>query len=389
MHKRLKVFVGLCALLLIALAHGASFGVYAQSEEDKLQELQKQITEYTNQIQSLQAQAGSLSNEVAQFNAKISLTELKINQTQEQISLLGGRINQLESSLDTLEEAFTSRIQESYKMSRVSSSPLFAVTTSNAGDAVQTFYYLRRIQEADQALLERLKSANDTYKNQKGDLESLEKVLGAQKEELGSQKAAKANLLAVTKNDEKRYQSLLAAARAEFEAIQEIVAGHGDETEVGHINAGERIASIIQGPSCNSSGAHLHFIVASGGNTHNPFSYLKSGVDYDDCSGTACGSGDGDAFTPSGGWDWPISPRIRFSQGYGSTWATRNSWVGKIYNFHNGIDIDSENSSEVKAVQAGTLFRGSFGGSNGCRLRYVRVRHDGSDIETYYLHVNY
>jgi murein DD-endopeptidase MepM/ murein hydrolase activator NlpD len=129
--------------------------------------------------------------------------------------------------------------------------------------------------------------------------------------------------------------------------------------------------------------------VAQNGNTFNPFSYLASGVGFENCSGSSCGSSDGDIFNPSGSWSWPITPSIKFTQGYGVTWAVRNTWVGRIYSSHNGIDINNETNSEVKAVKGGTLYRGSYGGSGGCRLRYVRVHHDDGGLDTYYLHINY
>jgi len=133
----------------------------------------------------------------------------------------------------------------------------------------------------------------------------------------------------------------------------------------------------------------LHFITSQDGKAVNPFNYLRPGVDFENCSGSSCGSSDGDAFNPSGSWDWPIAPKIKYSQGFGSTWATRNTWVGRIYSAHNGIDINSNSGSEVKAVRGGTLFRGSYSGASGCRLRYVRVDHDDSDLDTFYLHINY
>jgi len=264
---------------------------------------------------------------------------------------------------------------------------MLLLSSSNINQVVSTYHYLQKIQEADQMLIGRLESAKTTYSTQKVELEDLEQVLGAQKTELDEQKTAKASLLAVTKNDEKKYQELLNQVRAEYQAIQAIIAGSGDETKIGHVNAGEKIASIIQGASCNSSGGHLHFIVSKGnGTTENPFGHLKP-IDHENCSGAgACSSGD--SFNPSGSWDWPVNPKVKFSQGYGSTWAVRNTWVGRIYSFHNGIDINSS-SSTVKAVQPGTLYRGSFNGGGGCKLRYVRVDHDGSELETYYLHINY
>jgi len=40
-------------------------------------------------------------------------------------------------------------------------------------------------------------------------------------------------------------------------------------------------------------------------------------------------------------------------------------------------------------VRSGTLFRGSYTGWNGCKLRYVRVDNDDSNLDTFYLHINY
>ena len=383
MSKIKKAFFVLLLLLLI----GQPPFAFAESESEKLERLGKEIEQYEQEINKLKSQAGTLSNQIAQYDAQIRLTTLKITQTEEKILLLGGRIVQLETSLQSLTKAFTSRVVYTYKMSRLNETYLMFIFSPDLDSAVSSFHYLQKIQEADRDLLVRLEKAQVDYQDQKSDQEELQKELEEQKNVLGAQKTAKAVLLEQTRNDERRYQQLLAAVRAEFEAIQAIIAGKGQEEEVGKVSQGQRIASIIQGASCNSSGSHLHFIIRQGTTTQNPFSYLRSGVDYENCSGSSCGSNDGDPFSPTGGWDWPINPRIKFSQGYGSTWAVRNTWVGRVYQFHNGVDINSE-SSEVKAVRAGTLYRGSYG-TGSCRLRYVRVDHDDSDLDTLYLHINY
>jgi len=248
--------------------------------------------------------------------------------------------------------------------------------------AVSSYHYMQKIQEADRDLLVRLEKAQLDYQGEKIDQEVLQKELEDHKKILGFQKAAKNELLRVTKNDEKKYQQLLAQSRAEYEAIQAIIAGKGQEEEVGKVSAGQRIATIIQGQSCNSNGTHLHFTVRKpGGVTDNPFNYLKAGISHQDNSG-------GDAFNPSGSWNWPLDPTIKFNQGYGAdTIAIRSHTVW--YNFHNGVDISSLSSSEVRAIKDGTLYRGSYSGSSGCRLRYVRVKHADSDLDTLYLHINY
>lgn len=376
----------LILLLLIPAILLSVKPAWGQTSED-LDKLRQKIDELSRQVLLLQGQANTLANQVKQFDIQITLTQLKIDETEEKIKLLGGRIDQLEGSLESLSKAFSTRAVETYKMARFGEPFLFLASSKDINEAVVKQSYLKKIQESDRDLLSRLQTAQNTYKTQKTESEQLQEKLNEQKQELNTQKAAKAQLLAATRNDEKKYQQLLAQAKAEYEAIQAIIAGKGQEEEIGDISEGQRIASVIEGASCNSSGTHLHFMVAQNGTTHNPFSYLKQ-VDYENCSGSGCGSSDGDPFNPSGSWEWPISPKISFGQGYGSTWAVRNSWVGKIYSFHNGIDIKGT-SSEVRAVRAGKLYRGSYGTSSGCRLRYVRVHHNGDGLDTYYLHINY
>src|SRR3990172_7762661 len=312
-------------------------------DASKLTQLSEEIQKYENELKRLGAEKSTLSNQIAQYDAQIKLTTLKISQTEARILLLGGRIDRLQGSLDSLKDAFVIRANQTYKMSRFSEPYLLLFTSPNLEGTVSSFHYLKRIQEADRSLLDKLKVAQEAYLEEKSTQEELQNQLESQKRSLASQKSAKTRLLEQTKNDEIKYQQLLSQARSEFEAIQAIIAGKGQESEVGHVNEGDRIASIIQGASCNSSGS----------------------------------------------WNWPINEQISFSQGFGSTWAVRNTWVGRVYNFHNGIDIDSNSSATVKAVRGGTLYRGSYAGSGGCRLRYVRVNHDENDLETYYLHINY
>ena len=373
--------------ILLSFFFAVNF-ISAQSPDEKLQQLQKQIEEYQNEITKLKSQATTLSNQIAQFDAQIKLTTLKIEETESKINLLGGRIDTLEGSLDALTEAFSERAKETYKMTRVGEPILMILSAPDLKEALSRFHYLQKIQESDRDLLFRLQQAQTVYKDQKKEQEDLQAELNVQKANLNAQKKAKAYLLQVTKNDEKKYQQLLAQARAEFEAIQAIIAGKGTETEVGKVSEGARIASVIQGQSCNSSGSHLHFIVSQGTSALNPFSYLSSSISYENCSGPgACSPAD--PFNPSGSWNWPLNSPIKFFQGYGVTWAVQNTWVGRIYNSHNGIDINNDGNSEVKAVKAGTLFRGSYAGGSGCSLRYVRVDHDDSDLDTLYLHINY
>lgn len=400
MKKLFLLFVTLLlsySIALVPLAYAATCGENVPTNHD---ELNAYIADCNSKLGEISGQKRTLASAISYLNTQINLAQAKINSTTAQLEKLqieiydlSGKIESIDYSLDDLTKLFISRVRETYMRPSKYETTIIA-QSSGIGDILRTVEYAKKIRDHDRNLLISLEKSRLDFNTQKqtkeekqAEIEALKKKLDKDKATLAGQVAAKNQLLAETKNSEVKYQSLLSQALAELEAINDIIAGKGSETEVGQVAENQRIASIIQGSSCNSSGEHLHFIVSNSGTTQNPFNHLSS-VDHENCSGSSCGSGDGDAFNPSGSWPWPISPKIKFSQGYGSTWAVRNTWVGSIYNFHNGIDINSD-SSEVRAVKSGTLYRGSYSGNKGCNLRYVRVDHKDSDLETFYLHVNY
>ncbi len=374
MVKKIIIFVVLFFLVI--------FSVRAQDKTD----LEKKISEYQSKLQEIKQQKNTLSSQIQYMDTQIYLTSLQINQTEEkivntgkEIDLLGSRIEGLDQSLDYLSKVLIKRIIEGYKKKPLS---IFSILfdNKNANDFLNEVKYLKTAQDNTQKLLYTVQETKTNAEEQKKlreekkvELDKLNENLEQQKVDLDNQKLTKQRILTDTQNDERTYQSLLAKAQVEYAAIQGIVSGAGTETQIREVKKGDTIASIISGPSCNSSGSHLHFIVQDGGSVRDPFGYLKS-VDNINDSG-------GDTWIPTGSWDWPISPTIQFHQGYGVTWFVRAyGW----YNFHNGIDI-SGSSDNVYAVADGILYRGSY--SVGCALSYVKLAHKDSNVATLYLHV--
>lgn len=372
--------------------------------EEECQRKKENLTDYIGCLTQLagetQDKAESLAKEVILFNTQIALTAAQISQSEqkikvleEEIASLASKIGRLDSSLNQVSAILVKRISETYKTGKTDSLVLF-LSSDSFSRFLARLKYLKVIQLHDKKLLLAMEETKTNYESQKSlkekkqaELEQLKKVLESQKQKLAQAKKDKEYLLAVTKQDEKRYQQLLASAKAELEALQAIMAGKGTEVEVGKVESGAKIALLIPGASCNSSGEHLHFMAAENGEIKNPFNYLKA-VENQNCSGSSCGNPDGDSFNPAGDWDWPLNPPITLRQGFGKTWAVGHSWVGRIYSSHNGIDIQGS-SAEVRAVKGGMLYRGSYTGMGGCRLQYVKIKHDGSNFETYYVHVYY
>lgn len=394
-----RVFFGIisvfsCFVFLVA----SSFAITLEECETKLGKGELNLNEakeceiiFNKRYQEAGEQRRSLQSEIKKFNAAIAVTTTRIYLTigqieklEKEIAGLTAKIGRLDVSLDQLSEILAKRISETYKKGKIDPLALF-LSSRNFSEFVSRYKYLRVIQIHDRKLMIQMETARTSYEDQKKlkeqkqeELETAKKKLESQKTLLAQQKADKENLLKITQNNELRYQRLLAASRAEIEAIQGIIAGEGQCSKVGKVGQGVVIATVITGASACSTGTHLHFEVREGSNVKNPLSYLRN-ISLIDDSG-------GDPHNATGDWDWPLNEPIRFTQGFGSnTSAIRSRTVW--YNFHTGIDIVSDNRA-VKAVKSGTLYRCTIKCGGGI-LRYIRVDHEDSNLDTYYLHVNY
>lgn len=368
--------------------------VSADEQSDHLQELNKQVQEYEQKLKELAGQKQTLAATVSVLNTKIALAQSQISKTEQEliilsreIDALNGRIGQLNVSLDQLSNILVRRIRETYRQSITQ--PLYLFFLSNGfTDFVNRYKYIRTVQNHDKELLVAMERTRANYNLQKTikeekqeEIETLSTQLKRQKVALASQQQEKQQLLELTKNDERRFQELLSKTRAELAAIQNIIAGKGEETKMGEINEGNKIASVIPTSSACSSGAHVHFEVVTNGAHQNPQSYLKpTNLSYDYDTSTVT-----ETVSPGGNWRWPLDDPIVITQIYGATFWTKYLH----YDFHTGIDMKKRDDSAaaVFAVSKGTLYRGSVSCGGGT-LRYVKIDH-GDSLSTYYLHVNY
>ena len=401
--KKIYFLFSLLVFLLFVFLPRNSLAITQEECEQKigkeklsLEELQECDAILNKLLEETVTQKRTLKSEIERFNATIAVTTNKIFTTikeieklEKEIASLSAKISRLDISLDQLSGILIKRITETYKKGKIDPLALF-FSSKDFNQFISRYKYLRVIQLHDRKLLLQMEKVRTNYDHQKTlseekqtELEEAKKKLEFQKALLAQQKADKENLLKITQNNEIRYQELLAASRAEIEAIQQIIAGRGEETEVGKVNQGDKIASIIVGASACSTGTHLHFEIRENGTVKNPFSYLKN-IGLIDDSGVD-GSG-GDPHEGRGDWPWPLNEPIKFNQGFGANTASIRARI-VWYDFHTGIDIVS-NDLMVKAVKSGILYRGAIGCGGGT-LRYVRLDHDDSELDTYYLHVNY
>ena len=387
MKKLLFLILPLAIFLLSTAAVTATSLEDCEKDDIPADKVGDCIKILSEKIADLGSQKKTLSSQIAQFDTQIKLTQTKISdaqasiaQLEKEIGVLGFRIGYITDSVDRLEMLLKQRIVATYPQSFVSNLEIL-LTSIDFSDFILRSQYLKQVQENDKKLLANLLLTKSNYANQKDEREvkqaaieeNRQKLLGL-KTSLDSQKAEKESFLRITKNDETRYQRLLAQAQAELA----IAFGGGTETLMRDVKQGDTIGTIISGQSGCSTGTHLHFETHKNGSIEDPNNYLSStSFSY------PYGESDSGSINPHGSLPWPISSPIYITQGFGITpYASSGAYNG---NPHFGIDMYSS-SLTVKAVKDGKLYGGSYGGCSYGPLIYARIKHDDG-LDTLYLHM--
>ncbi len=388
--KKILIFFSFTLFLFIISAKTITAVSLEECENNSASDVGGCIDLFSKKIGDLTSQKKTLSSQIAQFDTQIKVTQLKISDAEKtliklegEINALGFRIGYVTDSIDKLESLVKERIVATYVQSYVSNLE-YLFSSDNFSDAILRMQYLKIVQENDKKVLATLQETRSNYSNQKDEREKKQAAIEDQKTKLealkiglDSQKKEKQAFLNITKNDEARYQKLLAQAQAE----RAIVFGGGSDVYMRDVNQGDSVGSIAShstSPGC-SSGAHLHFEVHKNNNVEDPNNYLKNAsysYSYPESEYSTYGS-----INPHGDLSWPLSGSVVIHQGFGSHSFAKAFYTNGI---HAGIDMDSS-SLTVKAVKSGKLYGGSYNCKNG-KLYYAKIDH-GDGLTTWYLHM--
>jgi peptidoglycan hydrolase CwlO-like protein len=200
--------------------------------QSKLNSIQKNIDKQTAILKQKQAEKNTLENKIAQSNTQIYQTQLKINQTQTEIGLTQSEINKLVEDIKTKENEIKSEKEKMAKAAIVlyqeqDRSMIEIMLSSNSiNEVIDRTEYLNAVQKKIDDSMAQITKIKVGLENNKKDqelkqttLESEKGKLLAQKSGLNAQKNELNSLLAQTKGEEAKYQTIVDQIKKEKNSV--------------------------------------------------------------------------------------------------------------------------------------------------------------------------
>ena len=231
-----KILVIFLALLLLTVLYDRD------AQADDCAELpegsDQKVTCYENKVKESLGQQKTLSSTIAYLDSKIALTQTQVYQTEaeiekveEEVATLSVKINRLDENLIDVSKLLVHRVGAIYKRRYIKPFYLF-FSSGGFNEFFEKNKYLKVAQTNDKKLLLEMQESKNNLENKKHlkeekqkELENLKITLQQQKSVVTRQIQEKEKLLAITKNDEIKYQDLLTKARAQRAAFGRFTAG--------------------------------------------------------------------------------------------------------------------------------------------------------------------
>lgn len=300
-----------------------------QSEQksilDAIEELDAQVTEYTNQITELEGRQTQLESDIEQKQTELAAAQEKEKQQY---------------------EAMKERIRYSYENGNPSYLDVL-FSTSDISDIVNQTEYADQIYSYDKNMFDEFVETRQTIADTKAGLESDLKEVEDVKLEVEDNKAAVEVMIEGKQTQVANYQSSIGDYESTIAELEQDIAA-----------TDQAIAAAEEAYRQQQAAAAAAAAAGSGSTTSAPTNV--------------------DVTYTGGSLQWPVSSGGTITSKFGP----RESPGGIGSRYHQGLDIGCPTGTPIVACEAGTVIAASYSGSMG---NYVTIAHSSS-LTTTYMH---
>lgn len=353
-----KQFIGVgIVVALLTMSFLPTQLVSANPYQDEINSLNKKIEENSSVLEDLHHEANSLQAKLNSLQAEINVIDASISKTKLQIKQVKQQLKEAEAKLERQKEILAENVRTLYKEGDVSTIEVLA-SSENFSDFVNRQEYLESIKIGIQEAAKEVVKLKEELEQRESELSDLLSKQKAQQNSLTLKRNEQASLLAETRGQEARYQSIVEDLKRQREEAEEALRkflAAGRFVDLGPVAEGAAIGRV--GNTGFSSGPHLHFEVRQpDGEVTDPKPFLRAG------------------------WAWPVPEADwQITQDYGNP--------DPIYyrGWHPGIDTGSIGQTVVAMASGTVIARGCSEDFLGTKAYgyMVMVEHDNGHTSLY------
>lgn len=214
----LKSGVMIAAALLLTLTPLQP--VVADSFDEQIKALEREIAGYQNEAGRLRAEADTLQNKVNALNAEKSRLQSQIDLNTAKVAQLGQQIAETQKKIEDQKKLLGNNLVALYLDNSVSPLEMLA-SSKNISDYIDKQEYRDTIRAGLQDSIAEVKKLEEALNKQKKETEDALKDQQAQRDELAAKEAEQALLLAQTQGQEAAYQALTTQSNDQIKNLRE------------------------------------------------------------------------------------------------------------------------------------------------------------------------
>ena len=378
MKKRLSIMMVI--VLILSLVAG-TLTSYAETNQQKLNRINQEISAARNQLSASQAQVSSLTSQINALDSQISATSAQIAQTQAEINTTRAnsqiKVQELDAKSAEIvkqNDDLNERLSAMYKNGEAGYLEVLLGSTSFS-ELLTNIDMISRIYQQDEEFMAQLQTQYDELADTKRELEALEAQLKAQEAQLQAQKASLqsnraevASIRAQAQKDVAAQSALIDDLNTSAASITALIRAEEAAAKKKQEEAAKNAAAAQQKAANSASKANSTAKAASSTTTST------SGGS----SPYAAASTTGVIISGNGTFCLPAPQYTRISSGFGY----RIHPIFHTRKLHTGIDFGAPAMSPAVAGADGTvIYAGWYNGYGNT----VVISH-GNGISTLYAH---